>query len=113
MRLWCDHKSAIRNVRTATRLVWPQDVRANNMSILFGNVRMRIGSKPVSERFVARHFWIERVGVTRCDYGVKNIPDRVAIRFCCLTNIQHERKDLTSEDRHHVARANQAAIAAS
>src|SRR5438552_18533405 len=69
------------------------------MLILFGDVGVRVRPKPTGQRILSRHLWIERVGVTRSDYGVKNIPDRVAISFCCLTNIQHERKDLTSEDR--------------
>src|SRR6266567_2214251 len=91
-RRGCDHKSAVCNVRTARRLIRPQNVSADNLSILFGNVRVRVRAKPIGERILARHFWIKRAGVTRSNYSMKNIPDRFAIAFSCGANVQHQGK---------------------
>jgi hypothetical protein len=67
------------------------------MSILFGNVRVRVRPKPIGQRILARHLWIERVGVAGCNYGVENVPNRIAIRFYSRANVQHEAK--TNERR--------------
>ena len=59
---------------------------------------MRVASKPVCERVVARHLWIKCVGVARRDYFVNNFPDRVAIRIGRSTNVDHlTNKALTTE----------------
>src|SRR5437762_5532378 len=112
-RVWRNHERRIRNVRAECRLIRSQNVSAYNLSlvrlhcrgrrclpreangfpyslpILLGDVRVRVRAKPIGERVLARHFRVERVRVTRGNYSMKNIPDRIVIRFCCLTNFQH------------------------
>src|SRR5438270_13675140 len=90
-RSWCDHERRIRNVRPERWLIRSQNVSADNAPIVPHNVSMRIGSKPISQCLLATHFRVEGVRVTRSNYSMKNIPDRIVIRFCCLMNFQHWR----------------------
>src|SRR5260370_13990617 len=59
------------------------------MSTLCCDVGMRVFTKPVCQRILAGNSRIKRVRVAGRNNGMENVPDRVAIRFCCLTNFQH------------------------
>src|SRR6266404_1657483 len=89
-RIWRNHERRIRNVRPERRLIRSQNVSADNAPpIVLCNVSISIGSKPISQCLLATHFRVEGVRVTRSNYSMKNIPDRIVIRFCCLMNFQH------------------------
>ena len=103
----CHHESGIGDMRPGTRLVRPQNISACNapillarcrgrrcrpkeaigfpyrLSIKFCDIGVSIGSKPISQRFLARHLRIKRVCIACSDDLMENIPDRVVVRFSC------------------------------
>jgi len=88
-RIRCDHERGVRHVRSCAGLIWFQDVSAHYMSILFGNVRVRAGPKPICQRPLARHVRVNCVSVPRSKHGTKNRQDRVAILVCRWSNLWH------------------------
>ena len=89
-RVRCNHERGVRHVRSWTGLIWFQDVGAHHMSILFGNVRVRAGPKPICQRLLARHVRINCVSVPGSRHDTKNLPDRVAILVCRWSNLWHD-----------------------
>ena len=99
-RVLRDHKRGIRDVRAWSCLIRSQNVSADyfsilhlqlprdgdavpyRLSILLGHVRMRVRSKPISQRLFTRHPGIECIGVARRDNFVEDFPNRVAVSFC-------------------------------
>jgi len=89
-RVRCNHERGVRDVRSWASLIWFQDVSAHYMSILFGNVRVRTGPKPICQRLLARHVRINCVSVPGTKHGAKHLPDRVAILVCRWSNLGHD-----------------------
>ncbi len=81
-RVFRNHISRISDVRAWSCLIRSQNVSADNASIAFCNIRVRVRSKPISERLFTRHPRIKSIGVASGDHLMKNIPDGVAISFC-------------------------------
>jgi hypothetical protein len=85
-----DHERGVRDVRSCADLIRLQDVSAHYLSILFGDVRARVGPEPICQRLLARHVRINCVSVPRSRHGTKNLPDRVAILVCRWSNLGHD-----------------------
>lgn len=92
----CDHEGGVGDVRPGTRLIWPQDISADNATIFFCDVSMSIGLKPISQRLLARHFRIKRVRVARGDDCMNDFPDRIVIRVRRRTYSNHLQFEIES-----------------
>jgi len=85
----CDHESGVGDVRPGPRLIRSQNVSADNAAIFFCDVSVSIGSKPISQRLLARHLRIKRVRIACRDNLMENIPDRVAVCISCRAYCHH------------------------
>src|SRR5881275_805857 len=95
-RIRSDHESRIRDVRSASRLVRPQNISAENASPAFCNVSPCIRLEPISQGIVARHSRIESIRVPGSYHLAKNIPDRVLISGSCFAYLDHKLDALAS-----------------
>src|SRR5207249_4415871 len=84
-----DYEGGVGNMSCWARPIRPQNVTAENMSILFGDVSVRPFLEPVGECVLARHFRIKWISVARRDHFMKNFPDRVVIGIIRGANFQH------------------------
>jgi hypothetical protein len=90
-RVCRDHKRGVSDVRATASLIRPQSVGPDNFSIFFGNVRVRVRSKPICERIFARYIWVESISIARGDNCVKDLPDNAVICFGRWANGEHRR----------------------
>jgi hypothetical protein len=79
-----DHECRVGHVRTKARLVCSQDVGTDDISFAFCDVTPIRRMQPIRESLFARNIWIKRVGITRDDDGVKDVPNCVTVRGSCL-----------------------------
>src|SRR6266404_1615105 len=110
--VWCDHESGVGHMRAGTRLIRFQNVSADNPSVFFGHIRMRIVSEPISERLFARHSRIKRVRIAWRDNLLKNIPNGVMFGVRCRTYFHWSSKS-SATSAAHGARGTQQARRAS
>src|SRR5206468_2271488 len=61
LRIRCHHESGVGHMRAGTELIGSENVSTDNACILFCDISLRIGSKPVRQRILARDLGIERV----------------------------------------------------
>src|ERR1700730_7757419 len=81
-----DHKGGVRHVRTWAGLIGSQEVGASDGVISFGDIGPVPRRAPVSESVVSFHRRIESISIPRRHDGMKDLPDRRAIRLLSYAN---------------------------
>src|SRR4051812_40211841 len=71
--------AAVADVPSATRLVWTDEVSADDLAGLLGDECLAIIPEPVCQRVGLAHIPIQRVRLASADRGLDDSPDRSSI----------------------------------
>ena len=66
-------------MRTSAKLIGAQIIRADDLSVLIGDERLAVRSRPIFEPIVLAHVAGQRVSLSRPDAGLNDLPNCVVI----------------------------------
>src|ERR1700730_12237497 len=91
------HERSIRDVCAATIVVRLQNIRAEDMSILYGHVSIHSRPEPICQRVFAGNLRIDGVSISSSDDLVENLQNRFAIAFGCAADFYFHWSDFGSQ----------------